>query len=96
MLTIGITGGTGSGKSHIAELFAQHGGETVDADVVYHKLLGICHGMKNDILALFPEAADVHGNINRRKLASIVFTNDKALTDLNAVTHGYIIDEVEQ
>lgn len=95
MIIIGLTGGSGSGKSYVSHLLVQHGGKSVDADAVYHRLLEENSAMRRDIVKCFPEVEDCTGKINRRKLASIVFTNDKALMDLNAVTHPYVIAVIE-
>ena len=95
MTIIGITGGSGSGKSYVAHIMEERGGKWIDADAVYHKLLSDCGAMRREILAKFPEANMNDGEINRKKLASMVFTNDKDLMELNAITHPFIISEIE-
>lgn len=91
-----MTGGSGSGKSYIAARMVERGAKWVDADAVYHKLLAESRALRNAILAQFPAANDGSGHINRKKLAAIVFTNDKALMELNAITHPFVIRAIEE
>ena len=94
MITIGITGGSGSGKSFVSAKMAEMGGKWIDADKLYHELLSKNHAMRNRILETFPEARDGE-HINRGKLASMVFTNDKDLMKLNSITHPFVIQAIE-
>ncbi len=94
MITIGITGGSGSGKSYVSEKIAAFGGKWIDADKLYHQLLDKNIAMRNEILERFPEARDGE-HINRGKLASMVFTNDKDLMTLNSITHPFVIEAIE-
>ncbi|MBR5478879.1 MAG: dephospho-CoA kinase [Clostridia bacterium] len=94
MITIGITGGSGSGKSYVSAKMTEMGGKWIDADKLYHELLGKNHAMRNKILEAFPEARDGE-HINRGKLASMVFTNDKDLMKLNSITHPFVIEAIE-
>ena len=95
MITIGITGGSGSGKSYVSESIAAQGGKWIDADKLYHNLLDNNTAMRNKIMERFPEAKD-GDHINRGKLASMVFTNDKDLMTLNSITHPFVIEAIEQ
>ena len=95
MIIVGITGGSGSGKSYVAKKLCEKVGKWIDADKVYHALLDESHAMRKAILAQFPEA-DAEGKINRGKLASMVFTNDHDLMKLNSITHPFVIDEIEK
>ncbi len=91
-----MTGGSGSGKSYIAARMVERGAKWIDADAVYHKLLLESRALRNAILAQFPAANDGSGHINRKKLAAIVFTNDKALMELSAITHPFVIRAIEE
>ncbi len=95
MLTIGITGGSGCGKSTVSELFCKLGAHTIDADIVYHKLLNDSPAMMRELRSRFPEAVE-KGKLNRRALASIVFSDVEALTDLNRIAHKFVIEETER
>lgn len=95
MIILGITGGSGSGKSYVSKKLCENDGLWIDADAVYHKLLEKSVAMRNAILKEFPEA-EVNGEINRKKLASMVFTNDRDLMKLNKITHPFVIEDIEK
>jgi len=78
---IGVTGGSGSGKSSFASLL---GYELIDADNVYHTLLS-----ENDMLK--KELTDLFGSYERKDIASIVFTDDAKLEKLNIITFKYTV-----
>ncbi|MBQ7119258.1 MAG: dephospho-CoA kinase [Oscillospiraceae bacterium] len=96
MLIIGITGGSGSGKSTVANLFCEFGACTIDADAVYHKLLNESEHMLRELKSRFPDAVDNEGKLQRRLLAKIVFSDENALADLNAIAHKFVIEETER
>lgn len=96
MLIIGITGGSGSGKSTVANLLCELGACTIDADAVYHKLLNESNEMMRELKARFPEAVDADGKLQRRLLAKIVFSDIDALSDLNAIAHKFVLAETER
>ena len=96
MLTIGITGGSGSGKSTVADFFCSLGAETIDADVVYHDLLTNSDAMMRELRHRFPEAISSDGRLSRRHLAEIVFSDKTALSDLNDIAHKFVIEETER
>ncbi len=96
MLTIGITGGSGSGKSTVADLFCSFGANTIDADIVYHDLLNNSAAMMRELKRRFPETILADGRLSRRALAEIVFSDVDALCDLNAIAHKFVIEETER
>ena len=96
MLVIGITGGSGTGKTTVSRAFEKLGGKALDADAIYHEKLMSSAPMRREILGRFPEAEGPEGHINRSQLARIVFSNDAALYRLNELTHKYVIAEIER
>lgn len=90
MTVIGITGGTGCGKTTALRVLGQQGALVVDCDAVYHELLENSAEMIADILAEFPEAAS-EGRIDRKILGGIVFSNQEKLLKLNEITHGHVV-----
>ena len=89
MTIIGITGGSGSGKTTaLAELEAM-GALIIDCDKVYHELLCDNEDMKAEISAYFPGVL-ADGAIDRHALAGIVFSDPDALNALNSITHKYV------
>ena len=92
-MIIGITGGTGCGKTTLLRVIEAAGGLVLDCDRIYHELL------KNDpsLLAAIEEAFPgtvVGGQLDRKKLGSLVFSDAEALQTLNRITHGAVKKEV--
>jgi len=96
LFIIGITGGSGSGKSTVAQCFAKHGGAAIDADAVYHEMLESCIPMQKEIIERFPSTRTSDGKVDRSILAHIVFRDDNELGILNSITQPYIIEELER
>ncbi len=92
-MIIGITGGTGCGKTTLLKEIEKRGGLILDCDAVYHELLTRDMALLNAIEARFPGVV-VDGKLERKKLGAIVFADEGALADLNAITHGAIKAEI--
>lgn len=92
-MIIGITGGTGCGKTTALEAIRQLGGLVLDCDAIYHRLLETDTSLLDSIEARFPGVVE-NGSLQRKKLGSIVFADPKALADLNKITHSAIGAEV--
>ena len=92
-MIFGITGGTGSGKTTALNAIRQLGGQIIDCDQVYHRLLQEDPSLTAAIEARFPGCVE-NGQLLRKKLGAIVFSDQKALADLNAITGSAIYKEV--
>lgn len=92
-MIIGITGGTGCGKTTLLNYIRDAGGMILDCDAIYHELLVSDRQMLSAIDARFPGTVD-NGALNRKKLGSIVFSDETALLDLNRITHSAVKQEV--
>lgn len=90
---LGITGGSGCGKTTLLNLIADRGGLVLDCDAIYHELLKTDQTMLCAIEARFPGVVE-GGQLNRKKLGAIVFADENALLDLNAITHAAVKKEV--
>ena len=88
-MIIGITGGTGCGKTTLLNLIAARGGLILDCDAIYHELLSSDAAMLAAIEKRFPGVVE-NGSLNRKKLGSIVFADKNALLDLNRITHAAV------
>ena len=90
---IGLTGGIGAGKSTAAKRFRELGVLVLDADEISRASLkkgGACY---SDVVALFgSEILTLDGEIDRKKLASIVFSDEEKRRQLNAIVHPYVIE----
>lgn len=87
MMKVGITGGIGSGKSTVCRLFAQRGIAVYDSDREAKRLMTEDGALRAGITARFGAESYVDGALNRRYLASRVFSDAQALADLNALVH---------
>ena len=92
-MIIGITGGTGCGKTTLLNLIRDAGGLVLDCDAIYHELLISDREMLRAIDVRFPGTVE-NGSLNRKKLGSIVFSDEQALLDLNRITHSAVRQEV--
>jgi len=92
-MIIGITGGTGCGKTTLLNLIRQQGGIVMDCDAIYHELLKTDTAMLSAIDVRFPGTVE-NGALNRKKLGAIVFSDEQALLDLNRITHSAVKQEV--
>src|SRR3989344_5472568 len=95
-MILGITGSVGSGKTAVAKLFSRHHYSRIDADGIGHNLIKKNSRLYNEVIMEFGNnVADKNKNIDRRKLGSIVFNDDKKLKKLNSITHPLIINEIK-
>ena len=92
-MILGITGGTGCGKTTLLKEIEARGGLVLDCDAVYHELLTRDCALMNSINERFPGVV-VDKKLERKKLGAIVFADEQALMDLNAITHGAIKAEI--
>ena len=92
-MIIGITGGTGCGKTTLLSAIEEMGGMILDCDAIYHELLASDAALLAAIEARFPGTVE-NGVLQRKKLGAIVFSDAQALDDLNAITHSAIRAEV--
>lgn len=101
MKVIGITGPTGAGKTTALNALQDLGGRVVDCDAVYHDLLVSSEPMRQELRARFGAGVFLpDGALDRKALGAVVFDDEQALADLNAITHKYVglaVDEfIEQ
>ena len=92
-MVIGITGGTGCGKTTLLHLIAQQGGLVLDCDAIYHRLVQTNTAMLQSLEARFPGTVK-DGILNRKALGAIVFSDEAALQDLNRITHAAVKEDV--
>ena len=92
-MIIGITGGTGCGKTTLLKGIEALGGCIIDCDAVYHRLLQTDAAMLSAIGSAFPGTVR-DGVLDRKALGSIVFADPDALLRRNAITHAAVKKEV--
>jgi dephospho-CoA kinase len=96
MLKVGLTGNIGSGKSLVSEVFSIYGVPVYHADQESKKFLGD-PAVKEKILSIFGEKVlATSGEIDRGALATIVFSDEKALAALDVILHPMVILDFTQ
>jgi dephospho-CoA kinase len=92
---IGVTGNIACGKSLVMSFLAELGAETIDADKVYHRLIEPHAPLWVAIRERFgPTIVRDDEQIDRAALGRIVFSDPRALADLDALTHPAIVAEI--
>jgi len=88
---VGLTGGIGSGKSSLAAAFGRLGCPVIDADLIARRCVVPGSPVLAAVVARFgPEVLSADGTLDRARLASIVFHDEVARRDLEAITHPCI------
>jgi dephospho-CoA kinase len=91
VITVGLTGGIGSGKSTVAELLSSYGALIIDADVLAREAVAPgTPGLARVVEQFGPEVLAADGTLDRQRLAALVFGNPERLATLNAIVHPYV------
>jgi len=90
-LRIGLTGGIASGKSVVADMFAELGAAVIDTDVIAREVVAPGQPALDEIRQRFGDAMiDASGNLDRGAMRRAIFADDKARLDLEAILHPRI------
>jgi dephospho-CoA kinase len=95
-MTVGITGGIGTGKSTVTKIFETLGVPVYDADSATKNLMANNATLINSITQHFGEETYINNTLNRKFLASIVFNEEKKLTLLNSIVHPYSLADFNE
>jgi dephospho-CoA kinase len=95
-MILGLTGSFGSGKSTVADMLQSSGGaHVIDTDQIVHELQKPGKPGFAGIVATFgPDVVSADGELDRRTLSAIVFTDDEKLKTLNGIMHPMVWDKV--
>ena len=96
MLVIGLTGGIGTGKSLVSRILQEHGATIIDADLVGHEAYTPHTETWQVVVDTFGDVLAEDGQIDRRKLGGIVFSDPKQLEKLNAIMHPRMYKMIEE
>ena len=96
MLTIGLTGGIGSGKTTVAKIFETLGIPVFYADDAAKKLMTTDEDLKKNIIKNFGKESYKKNELDRKYIASIVFNDKEKLDLLNSITHPATIKDSEK
>ncbi len=93
-LIVGVTGSFGTGKSTVAGFFKKQGARVFDADKIAHEALSVRY---KKIVKIFGKGIlKKDKEIDRKKLAKVVFGNRELLTTLNSIVHPYVIKRIKE
>jgi dephospho-CoA kinase len=95
MKKIGITGGIGSGKTIVCEIFRTLGVKVYNADLRAREILNTDKVVKNRINEIFGNNIYTTGQVDRKLLATLVFNNPVELAKLNAIVHPAVTNDFE-
>lgn len=94
---VGLTGGIGSGKTTVAELFAELGAGVVDTDEIAHALTGPGQAAVGEIARRFgAQYATADGTLDRTRMRKLAFGDARAKKDLESILHPLIRREAER
>lgn len=97
MKVIGISGGTGAGKSTVCAELKKRGAEIIDADAIARQVVKKDGPAFNEVVEAFGKnIVDESGELDRRALGKIVFNDSEKLALLNKITHKHIYDEMQK
>jgi dephospho-CoA kinase len=97
MLTIGLTGGIGSGKSTVSDMFQELGVPVIDSDIIAREVVEPGEPGLEGIIRLFgPEVLHTDGTLDRRQLRGLVFDNPNARSQLEQLLHPLIRERSQQ
>lgn len=95
MFVVGLTGGIGTGKSTVTRMFADRGADVIDADRVAREVVEPGTEAFEEIVDRFgEEVVDEHGGLDRERLGSMVFSDEQARQDLNAIVHPRVHERI--
>ncbi|MEE9325506.1 MAG: dephospho-CoA kinase [Dehalococcoidia bacterium] len=97
MIVIGLTGGIGSGKTTVSQILSNMGAVVLDADKIGHELYSPHTETWHLVVGAFGEdILQPSGEIDRRKLGKVVFSDPRALARLNRIMHPRMYDIVKE
>lgn len=96
MIILGITGGSGCGKTTVSKILLKKGVDIIDCDKVAKKIVEPGEAALSEIEAVFGnEYIKLDGTLDRKKMADLVFNSPKSLLKLNEITHKYVAQYID-
>lgn len=96
-LIVGLTGQTGAGKTTVSKLFMENEFYIINADIVARMVMSKGTPCLNDVVQAFGNnILNENRELNRKKLADIVFSDKSQLEKLNSITYPYIVEQIQK
>ena len=97
LLRVGLTGGIGSGKTTVKNLFDELGAPTIDADEISHRITKPGQAAFDEVVALFgEESLDETGNLDRKRLRALIFDEPDLKKKLEAIIHPRVRTDIRE
>ncbi|GLF98562.1 dephospho-CoA kinase [Streptomyces yaizuensis] len=97
MLSVGLTGGIGAGKSEVSRLLASYGAVVVDADKIAREVVEPgTPGLAAVVAAFGPGVLTADGTLDRPALGALVFADPERLAALNAIVHPLVGERAQE
>jgi dephospho-CoA kinase len=97
VVRVALTGGIATGKSHVLAAFAARGIPSIDADLLAHAVVAAGTPAAQAIERRFGRhVIGANGEVNRRKLGAVVFNDEDARRDLEAIVHPAVYDAIRR
>ena len=93
MIKVAITGGIGTGKTTILNMFADKGIPVFNSDEIAREIMNTNALLKNKIITAFGDKAYDKNKLNKKYLSNVVFNNETLLKKINSIVHPYVADE---
>jgi len=93
---IGITGGIGSGKSHVSKIIEKNGYVVLNADNIAKQIMIEDESVKELIISKFGEKSYLNDELNRSYIASKAFSSIEKLAILNAIVHPPMVEKISE
>jgi len=96
-IVLGVTGNIATGKSTVVRILKDLGAHHIDADLVYHDLVAPGQPLLRTLAGRFGDGIVApDGGLDRKALGKVVFSDPRALADLDALTHPAVIAEIDR
>jgi len=95
LLKVGLTGSIGTGKSTVSKIFKELGAYVIDADQIVHSLLKE-ESVKEKIREILGNVFDDKGEIDKKKVAEIIFNNPEKKKQLEALIHPLVFERIQE
>jgi len=94
ILTIGVTGGIGSGKTTVCKIFEELGAKVIYADELAKELMDKDENLKKKIIKAFGPEAYAGGKLNRKFIADVIFSDEMKKKELESLVHPVVIRKI--